>query len=75
MSTYDTLRDRALNRTGLLGQSEAQTVAQMALEEAMKFVASMGQETCRGKKKALFRAKRQWFGGPPQDWLGIAGEA
>jgi hypothetical protein len=39
MATYSTLRDRALNRVGCLGQSEAETVAQMALEETMKFVA------------------------------------
>lgn len=39
MATYEALRDRALNQVGLLGQSEAQTVAQVALEEAMKFVA------------------------------------
>lgn len=39
MSTYDTLRDRALNFVGCFGQVEAQTVAQIVLEEAMKFVA------------------------------------
>ncbi len=39
MATYDTLRDRALNNVGCLGQTEAQTVAQLALEECMKFVA------------------------------------
>lgn len=38
MSTYQDLRDRALNQVGCLGQAEAQTVAQVALEEAMKFV-------------------------------------
>lgn len=37
--TYATLRDRALSQVGCLGQSEAQIVAQTALEEAMKFVA------------------------------------
>ena len=37
--TYETLRDRALSQTGNLGQSEAESVAQIALEEAMKFVA------------------------------------
>lgn len=39
MSTYQTLRDRALGQLGLVGQTDAQTVAQTALEEAMKFVA------------------------------------
>jgi hypothetical protein len=39
MSTYATLRDRALDQVGCTGQTEAQTVAQVALEEAMKFVA------------------------------------
>lgn len=39
MTTYDTLRDRALNNVGCLGQTQAQTVAQLAIEEAMKFVA------------------------------------
>lgn len=39
MSTYQTLRDRALGQVGLTGQTEAQTVAQTALEEAMKYVA------------------------------------
>lgn len=39
MATYEQLRDRALNRVGCLGQTEAQLVAQQALEEAMKFVA------------------------------------
>jgi len=39
MATYQELRDRALNQVGCLGQSEAQTVAQIAMEEAMKFVA------------------------------------
>lgn len=39
MATYEALRDRALARVGLTGQTEAQTVAQAALEEAMKFVA------------------------------------
>lgn len=39
MATYDTLRDRALKQVGCFGQSDAQTVAQTALEEAMKFVA------------------------------------
>lgn len=38
MATYEQLRDRALNFVGSLGESEAQTVAQMALEEAMRFV-------------------------------------
>lgn len=38
MATYQTLRDRALNRVGCLGQSEAQTVAQNAMEEAMRFI-------------------------------------
>lgn len=37
--TYADLRDRALNQVGCLGQIEAQTVAQIALEEAMKYVA------------------------------------
>lgn len=39
MATYSALRDRALNRVGCLDQTEAQTVAQMALEETMKLVA------------------------------------
>jgi hypothetical protein len=39
MATYSALRDRALLAAGCLGQTEAQSVAQMALEEAMKFVA------------------------------------
>lgn len=39
MTTYSTLRDRALGRVDCVGQSEAQTIAQNALEEAMKFVA------------------------------------
>lgn len=39
MATYEQLRDRALGRVGCTGQSEAQTIAQVALEEAMKFVA------------------------------------
>jgi hypothetical protein len=39
MSTYSTLRDRALDQVGCTGQTEAQTIAQVALEEAMKFVA------------------------------------
>lgn len=39
MSTYEALRDRALNQVGMLGQSEAQVMAQVALEECMKWVA------------------------------------
>lgn len=39
MATYETLRDRALSRVGQTGQTEAQLVAQAALEEAMRFVA------------------------------------
>ena len=39
MATYDQLRDRALNQVGALGNTEAQTIAQTALEEAMKYVA------------------------------------
>jgi hypothetical protein len=39
MATYEALRDRALSQVSLTGQSEAQAVAQIALEEAMKFVA------------------------------------
>lgn len=39
MSTYDQLRDRSLNQVQLLGASDAQIVAQIALEEAMKYVA------------------------------------
>lgn len=39
MATYEELRDRALRQVSCLGQSEAQSVAQTALEEAMKFVA------------------------------------
>lgn len=39
MSTYLVLRDRALRQASAYGQTEAQTVAQIALEEAMKFVA------------------------------------
>lgn len=39
MATYQTLRDRALSQVGCTGQTEAQTVAQVALEEAMKFAA------------------------------------
>lgn len=39
MATYEALRDRALSQVGCLGQTEAQTVAQIALEEAMKFTA------------------------------------
>ena len=39
MATYQDLRDRALAQVSAVGQTEAQTVAQQALEEAMKFVA------------------------------------
>lgn len=39
MATYDALRDRALGQVGCTGQTEAQAIAQQALEEAMKFVA------------------------------------
>lgn len=39
MATYDALRDRALAQVSCLGQTEAQAVAQQALEEAMKFAA------------------------------------
>lgn len=37
--TYEALRDRALDQCGVTGQSEAETLAEAALEEAMKFVA------------------------------------
>lgn len=39
MAIYSTLRDRALGQVGCTGQTEAQAVAEVALEEAMKFVA------------------------------------
>ena len=39
MATYQALRDRALSQVSCTGQSEAQTVAEVALEEAMKFAA------------------------------------
>lgn len=39
MSTYLQLRDAALNQVGCAGQAEAQTLAQVALQEAMKYVA------------------------------------
>ena len=39
MSTYQTLRDRALSRVNCVGATEAQTIAQAALEECMRFVA------------------------------------
>lgn len=39
MSTYTALRDRALGQVGCTGQTEAQSLAAVALEEAMKFVA------------------------------------
>lgn len=39
MTIYSTLRDRALNQIGCLDQTEAQTVAQIALEECMKYIA------------------------------------
>lgn len=39
MTTYSVLRDRALAQVDCVGQTEAQTIAQAALEEAMKFVA------------------------------------
>lgn len=38
MTIYSALRDRALDQVGCTGQTEAQTIAQAALEEAMKFV-------------------------------------
>ena len=38
MSTYSALRDRALARVNCVGQSEAETLAAAALEEAMRFV-------------------------------------
>lgn len=38
MSTYGTLRDRATARVGLTGQSEAEGIAQAALEEAMRYI-------------------------------------
>lgn len=40
MATYEQLRDRALGQTGTTGMTEPQTIAQYALEEAMRFVAS-----------------------------------
>jgi hypothetical protein len=39
MATYEELRDRALQQVGCLGQSEPEEVAQIALTEAMKYVA------------------------------------
>lgn len=39
MSTYTVLRDRALGQVNLGGGTEAQAIAQTALEEAMKYVA------------------------------------
>lgn len=39
MSTYAELRDRALKQVGMSGQTDAEEIAEIALEEAMKFVA------------------------------------